>query len=127
MVVINDKEIAITQCYSDIGGNIVADSTDKLLRDYFSGRLKLMQEINPQCKQDVADIEFCLSVIKPEHKQAITKYYSDKFITWDEVCNEAGKSHSSLRTWRNDFKRLLHVIMIHGDEFIKLRHEALQA
>ncbi|WP_273754002.1 hypothetical protein [Leuconostoc mesenteroides] len=105
----------------------MADSTDKLLRDYFSGRLKLMQEINPQCKQDVADIEFCLSVIKPEHKQAITKYYSDKFITWDEVCNEAGKSNSSLRTWRNDFKQLLQVIMQHGDEFIKLRHEALQA
>lgn len=47
----NDKEIAITQCYSDTGGNIMADSTDKLLRDYFCGRLKLMQEINPQCKK----------------------------------------------------------------------------
>lgn len=77
-------------------------------------------------QKDITDIGFCLSVIKPEHKQAITKYYSDKFITWDEVCNEAGKSRSSLRTWRNDFKRLLHVIMIHGDEFIKLRQQALQ-
>lgn len=122
----NEKEIAITQCYSDTGGNIMADSTDKMLRDYFSGRLKLMQEINPQSKQHIADITFCLSVIRPEHKQAITKYYSDKFITWDEGCNEAGKSHSSSRTWRNDFKRLLHVIMIHGDEFIKLRQQALQ-
>ncbi|WP_268766438.1 hypothetical protein [Leuconostoc mesenteroides] len=43
------------------------------------------------------------------------------------MCNEAGKSNSSLRTWRNDFKQLLQVIMQHGDEFIKLRHEALQA
>lgn len=122
----NDKEIAITQCYSDIGSNTMADSIDKLLHDYFSGRLKLMQEINPQCKQNIADITFCLSVIRPKHKQAITKYYSDKFITWGVVCNEAGKSHSSLRTWRNDFKRLLHVIMIHGDGFIKLRQQALQ-
>ncbi|MBS1008696.1 hypothetical protein [Leuconostoc suionicum] len=104
----------------------MADNTDRLLRDYFSGRLKFMQEINPQCKRDIADIRFCLSVIKPEHKQVITKYYSDKFITWDEVCNESGKSNSSLRTWRNDFKRLLHVIMQRGDEFIKLRQQALQ-
>ncbi|WP_273708826.1 hypothetical protein [Leuconostoc mesenteroides] len=59
----------------------MADSTDKLLRDYFSGRLKLKQKINPQCTRDIVDITFCLSVIKPEHKQAITKYYSDKFIT----------------------------------------------
>ncbi|WP_273709800.1 hypothetical protein [Leuconostoc mesenteroides] len=46
----------------------MADSTDKLLRDYFSGRLKLKQKINPQCTRDIVDITFCLSVIKPEHK-----------------------------------------------------------
>ena len=107
----------------------MADSTDKMLRDYFSGRLKLMAEGEPRYKQDIADIAditFCLSVIKPEHSAVIKRYYSDKFITWEEVVSEAGKSHSSLRTWRNDFKTLLNVMTHHGDEFIKLRHEALQ-
>ncbi|WP_349551187.1 hypothetical protein [Leuconostoc pseudomesenteroides] len=104
----------------------MADRTDKILRDYFSGRLKLMAEVEPRYKQYMADITFCLSVIKPEHSAVIKRYYSDKFITWDEVVNEAGKSHSSLRTWRNDFKTLLNVMTQHGDEFIKLRREALQ-
>ncbi|MFT8911073.1 hypothetical protein [Leuconostoc pseudomesenteroides] len=97
----------------------MADRTDKMLRDYFSGRLKLMAEVEPRYKQDMADITFCLSVIK--------RHYSDKFITWEEVVSEVGKSYSQLRTWRNDFKTLLNVMTQHGDEFIKLRHEALQA
>ena len=105
----------------------MADSTDKMLRDYFSGRLKLMAEVEPRYKQDIADINFCLSVIKPEHSEVIKRYYSDKFLTWDEVVSETGKSNSALRTWRNDFKTLLNIILQHGDEFIKLRHEALQA
>ena len=104
----------------------MADSTDKMLRDYFSGRLKLMAEIDTKHKQEMADITFCLSVIKPEHSAVIKRYYSDKFITWEEVVSEAGKSYSQLRTWRNDFKTLLNVMTQHGDEFIKLRHEALQ-
>lgn len=45
----------------------MADSTDKMLRDYFSGRLKLMAEIDTKHKQEIADITFCLSVIQPEH------------------------------------------------------------
>ncbi|GDZ84658.1 hypothetical protein LCIT_19000 [Leuconostoc citreum] len=105
----------------------MADSTDKLLRDYFSGRLKLMAEIDPKHKQDIVDITFCLSVIKPEHSEVIKRYYSDKFITWNEVVSEACKSNSSLRTWRNDFKTLLNIILQHGDKFINLRQEALQA
>lgn len=105
----------------------MADSTDKMLRDYFSGRLKLMAEVEPGYKKDIANIRFCLSVIKPEHRDVIKRYYSYKFITWEEVVSEAGKSHSSLRTWRNDFKTLLNVMTQHGDEFIRLRHEALQA
>lgn len=105
----------------------MADRTDKMLRDYFSGRLKLMAEVEPRYKQDMADIKFCLSVIKPEHSEVIKRYYIDKFITWEEVVSEAGKSHLSLRTWRNDFKTLLNVMTQHGDEFIRLRHEALQA
>ncbi|WP_349583698.1 hypothetical protein [Leuconostoc citreum] len=104
----------------------MADSTDKLLRDYFSGRLKLMTGIDSKHKQEIADITFCLSVIQPEHSKVIKRYYSDKFITWNEVVSEAGKSNSSLRTWRNDFKTLLNIILQHGDEFIKLRQEALQ-
>ncbi|MFT9031279.1 MAG: hypothetical protein ABF415_07370 [Leuconostoc pseudomesenteroides] len=105
----------------------MADRTDKMLRDYFSGRLKLMAEVEPRYKQDMADIKFCLSVIKPEHSEVIKRYYSDKFITWEEVVSEAGKSYSQLRTWRNDFKTLLNVMTQHGDEFIRLRREALQA
>lgn len=105
----------------------MADSTDKLLRDYFSGRLKLMAEIDQKHKQDIVDITFCLSVIKPEHSQVIKRYYSDKFITWEEVVSEAGKSYSLLRTWRKDFKTLLNIILQHGDEFINLRQEALRA
>ena len=105
----------------------MADSTDKMLRDYFSGRLKLMAEIDTKHKQEIADITFCLSVIQPEHSVVIKRYYSDKFLTWDEVVSETGKSNSALRTWRNDFKTLLNIILQHGDEFIKLRHEALQA
>ena len=105
----------------------MADRTDKMLRDYFSGRLKLMAEVEPRYKQDIADITFCLSVIKPEHSEVIKRYYSDKFITWEEVVSEAGKSYSQLKTWRNDFKTLLNVMTQHGDEFIELRHEALQA
>ena len=105
----------------------MADSTNKLLRDYFSGRLKLMAEIDSKHKQEIADITFCLSIIEPEHSQVIKRYYSDKFLTWNEIVSEAGKSNSSLRTWRNDFKRLLNIILQHGDEFINLRHEALQA
>lgn len=104
----------------------MADRTDKMLRDYFSGRLKLMAEVEPQYKQNIANITFCLSVIKPEHRDIIKRYYSDKFTTWEEVVSEAGKSYSQLRTWRNDFKTLLNVMTQHGDEFIKLRHEALQ-
>lgn len=103
----------------------MADSTDKLLRDYFSGRLKLMTEINPKHKQEIADITFCLSVIQPEHSQVIKRYYSDKFITWYDVVSETGKSNSALRTWRKDFKTLLNIILKHGDEFINLRQEAL--
>jgi len=105
----------------------MADGTDKLLRDYFSGRLKLMTEIDPKHKQDIVDITFFLSVIKPEHSEVIKRYYSDKFITWEEVVSEAGKSYSLLRTWRKDFKTLLNIILQHGDEFINLRQEALQA
>lgn len=105
----------------------MADSTDKMLRDYFSGRLKLMAEIDTKHKQEIADITFCLSVIQTEHSAVIKRYYSDKFLTWDEVVSETGKSNSALRTWRNDFKTLLNIILQHGDEFIKLRHEALQA
>lgn len=105
----------------------MADSTDKLLRDYFSGRLKLMTEIDPKHKQEIADITFCLSVVQPEHSQVIKRYYSDKFLTWDEVVIEAGKGNSTLRTWRSDFKTLLNIILQHGDEFINLRQEALQA
>ena len=105
----------------------MADSTDKLLRDYFSGRLKLMAEIDPKHKQAIVDITFCLSVIKPEHSAVIKRYYSDKFITWEEVVSEAGKSYSLLRTWRKDFKTLLNIILQHGDEFINLRQEALRA
>lgn len=105
----------------------MADSTDKMLRDYFSGRLKLMAEIDTKHKQEIADITFCLSVIQPEHSAVIKRYYSDKFLTWDEVVSETGKSNSALRTWRNDFKTLLNVMTQHGDEFIKLRREALQA
>ena len=104
----------------------MADSTDKMLRDYFSGRLKLMAEIDTKHKQEIADITFCLSVIQPEHSAVIKRYYSDKFTTWEEVVSEAGKSYSQLRTWRNDFKTLLNVMTQHGDEFIKLRREALQ-
>ncbi len=105
----------------------MADRTDKMLRDYFSGRLKLMAEVEPRYKQYMADIKFCLSVIQPEHSAVIKRYYSDKFLTWDEVVSETGKSNSALKTWRNDFKTLLNIILQHGDEFIKLRHEALQA
>lgn len=105
----------------------MADSTDKMLRDYFSGRLKLMAEIDTKHKQEIADITFCLSVIQPEHSQVIKRYYSDKFLTWDEVMRETGKSNSALRTWRNDFKTLLNIILKHGDEFINLRQGALQA
>lgn len=104
----------------------MADSTDKLLRDYFSGRLKLMVEIDPRYKRDIADITFCLSMLKQEHQQVIKRYYSDKFLTWDELCNDVGMSNTSLRTWRNDFKKLLTMLSQHGDEFIRLRHEALQ-
>ena len=104
----------------------MADSTDKMLRDYFSGRLKLMAEIDTKHKQEIADITFCLSVIQPEHSAVIKRYYSDKFLTWDEVVSETGKSNSALKTWRNDFKTLLNVMTQHGDEFIELRHEALQ-
>ncbi|WP_312398983.1 hypothetical protein [Leuconostoc lactis] len=102
----------------------MADSTDKLLRDYFLGRLKLMAEIVPKHKQDIADITFCLSVIQPEHKQVIERYYSDKFITWAEVISETGKSGSTIKLWRHDFKALLNIIMQHGDEFIELRKKA---
>ncbi len=105
----------------------MADSTDKLLRDYFSGRLKLMTEINTKHKKDIADITFCLSAIKSEHSQVIKRYYSDKFVTWEEVVSEAGNSYSLLKTWRNDFKILLNIILQHGDEFINLRQEALRA
>jgi len=105
----------------------MADSTDKMLRDYFSGRLKLMAEVEPRYKQDIANITFCLSVIKPEHSEVIKRYYSDKFITWNEVVSETGKSNPSLRTWRNDFKTLLNIILQQGDEFINIRQEALQA
>ncbi|WP_273715619.1 hypothetical protein, partial [Leuconostoc mesenteroides] len=84
-------------------------------------------EVEPRYKQDMADIKFCLSVIKPEHSEVIKRYYSDKFITWEEVVSEAGKSYSQLRTWHNDFKTLLNVITQHGVEFIRLRREALQA
>ena len=76
-------------------------------------------------KKDIADITFCLSVIKSEHSQVIKRYYSDKFITWEEVVSEAVNSYSLLKTWRNDFKILLNIILQHGDEFIKLRQEAL--
>ncbi|MFR4248585.1 MAG: hypothetical protein ACLT1L_01735 [Leuconostoc lactis] len=104
----------------------MADRTDKMLRDYFSGRLKLMAEVEPRYKQDIADITFCLSVIQPEHSTVIKRYYSDKFLTWDEVVSETGKSNSALKTWRNDFKTLLNIILQHGDEFINLRQGALQ-
>ena len=105
----------------------MADSTDNMLRDYFSGRLKLMAEIDTKHKQEIADITFCLSVIQPEHSAVIKQYYSDKFLTWDEVVSETGKSNSALRTWRNDFKTLLNIILQHGDEFVNLRQGALQA
>ena len=86
-----------------------------------------MAEIDPKHKQAIVDITFCLSVIKPEHSAVIKRYYSDKFITWEEVVSEAGKSYSLLRTWRKDFKTLLNIILQHGDEFINLRQEALRA
>ncbi|MCJ2167403.1 hypothetical protein [Leuconostoc citreum] len=105
----------------------MADSTDKLLRDYFSGRLKLMAEIDPKHKQAIVDITFCLSVIKPEHSEVIKRYYSDKFITWDEIVSEVGKSNPAIRVWRTNFKTLLNIILQHGDEFINLRQEALRA
>lgn len=104
----------------------MADSTDKLLRDYFSGRLQLRADIKPRHKQEIADITFCLSVIQPEHKQVIKRYYSDRFITWYEVSNEFGYSNRTTMRWRNDFKRVLNTILQHGDEFIQLRHQALQ-
>lgn len=69
----------------------MADRTDKMLRDYFSGRLKLMAEIDPKHKQEIADITFCWSVIQPEHSAVIKRYYGDKFLTWDEVVSETGK------------------------------------
>jgi len=97
------------------------------LRDYFSGRLKLMSEIDPINKQEIVDIEFCLLVINPEHKQAIQRYYSDKFLTWDNVANEFGYSTRTTMVWRKNFKNLLNIILQHGDEFINLRQEALQA
>lgn len=105
----------------------MADSTDKLLRDYFSGRLKLMAEIDPKYKQEIADINFCLSVIQPEHKQVIKRYYSDKFITWNNVADEFGYSNRTTMVWRTNLKTLLNIILQHGDEFINLRHQALQA
>ncbi|MGR8830007.1 hypothetical protein [Leuconostoc citreum] len=78
-------------------------------------------------KKDIADITFCLSVIKPEHSQVIKRYYSDKFLTWDYVVSESGQSNSALKTWRSDFKTSLNIILQHGDEFINIRQEALRA
>jgi len=105
----------------------MADKTDRLLRDYFSGRLKLMSEMELIHKQEIADITFCLSVLTPDHREVITAYYSDKFTTWDIVCSEMNMSNAAVREWRKDFKKLLNVILQHGGELAHLRQEALQA